>query len=128
MPALIVVALVVAVIWAAGRAPAGGATPVDLGPAPFQVPGGGLSGPISPVMQNGSRFNNSENNLKLWIGTPVPPMTGIRQPTWRGVPVGSSTHADAVNAMVRGSLVPPPLAPLPSATVFPDTRMLQNKV
>ncbi len=133
MPALLVVALVVAVIWAAGRAPSGGTTSGAAATIPgahdFVVPGGGLSGPLSPAMQGGQPSVNADNNLLLSFGTPVPPTVGPQV-------YGSSFRADAINTYVRGSLVPPPLAPLPSAqipartnlTVLTDPRYAQNKV
>jgi len=129
MPALLVVALVVAVIWAANRAPAGGGQASAVGDLTFQVPGGGLTGPVSPAMQGGQPSNNADNNLKLQTLTQLPGIAGPQ--VW-----GSSIRSNLINGRVLGSLKPPSLSPLLSAqvpvrrnlTLLPDPLMIQNKV
>jgi hypothetical protein len=111
MPALIVIGLVLAVLWAAGRSsmgPAGAAASIPGGNA-SQIPAGGISGPISPAMSGGSPLLTATNQVRLDVTAPN---------VWHAGPV--SYLADArqqagMNAVQSGPTSAPATSPLPSS-------------
>lgn len=103
--ALVIAALVIVIYLMAGQASVTGGSTVT---GPYdQVPGGGLSGPLSPAMAGGQPTNSADNMLRMAVN--------VQLPSSGGVGYGGFNRDVAANESVQGTVTPTSWQPLASA-------------